>query len=217
MSAAKYYRHMTVRDSVPFQDGLAGSAMEKRLPGQIDAERARVTALAGVPVYRPRSSHHPMATSRLSGTVAESALLGPFNSDTRVRLQGGERRRHVVLVQPHDVELALNRSSRRELINIWSDKRYARRDNKRQLKQSDDVGRSLSSDRRRQRRTTSAPTSRTWSSGRATWRLSSGTVNACRGLLKSVRTRYNSRRLKITTCSMSPEVRAVSVWPSVDT
>jgi hypothetical protein len=34
---------------------------------------------------------------------------------------------------------------------------------------------------------------------------------------KSVWTRYNSRRLNMTICSMSPEVRTVSVWPSVDT
>lgn len=37
---------------------------------------------------------------------------------------------------------------RRELINIGSDKRFVRRDEKGQFKESDDVGRSLAADRR---------------------------------------------------------------------
>jgi len=40
------------------------------------------------------------------------------------------------------------RSSRRELINTGTDKLYVRRDEKGQFKESDDVGRSLTSDRR---------------------------------------------------------------------
>jgi hypothetical protein len=41
----------------------------------------------------------------------------------------------------------------RELINTGTDKRYARRNAKGQFKESDDVGRSLSSDRRRTAKT----------------------------------------------------------------
>ena len=39
-------------------------------------------------------------------------------------------------------------SSRRELINTGTDKRFVRRDEKGQFKESDDVGRSLTADRR---------------------------------------------------------------------
>ena len=39
-------------------------------------------------------------------------------------------------------------SNRRELINTGTDKRYVRRDEKGQFKESDDVGRSLTADRR---------------------------------------------------------------------
>jgi hypothetical protein len=38
--------------------------------------------------------------------------------------------------------------SKRELIDTGSDKRYVRRDEKGQFKESDDVGRSLAADRR---------------------------------------------------------------------
>ena len=41
-------------------------------------------------------------------------------------------------------------SSKRELINTGTDKRYVRRDDKGQFKESDDVGKSLSQDRKRQ-------------------------------------------------------------------
>jgi len=39
-------------------------------------------------------------------------------------------------------------SSKRELIDTGTDKRYVRRDSKGQFKESDDVGRSLAADRR---------------------------------------------------------------------
>ena len=44
-------------------------------------------------------------------------------------------------------------SSKRELINTGTDKRYVRRDAQGQFKESDDVGRSLSADRRRKAKT----------------------------------------------------------------
>ena len=46
-------------------------------------------------------------------------------------------------------------SSKRELINTGSDKRFVRRGAKGQFKESDDVGRSLASDRRTKARTES--------------------------------------------------------------
>ena len=46
---------------------------------------------------------------------------------------------------------------RRELIDTGRDKRYVRRDDRGQFKESDDVGRSLSSDRKRKARTKSKP------------------------------------------------------------
>ena len=48
-------------------------------------------------------------------------------------------------------------SGKRELINTGTDKRYVRRDAKGQFKESDDVGRSLSADRRRKAKTASKP------------------------------------------------------------
>jgi hypothetical protein len=44
---------------------------------------------------------------------------------------------------------------KRELINTGTDKRFVRRDAQGKFKESDDVGRSLSSDRRRKAKTTS--------------------------------------------------------------
>ena len=44
--------------------------------------------------------------------------------------------------------------SKRELIDTATDKRYVRRDEKGQFKESDDVGRSLSQDIRRKAKTT---------------------------------------------------------------
>jgi hypothetical protein len=46
-------------------------------------------------------------------------------------------------------------SSKRELINTGTDKRFVRRGAKGQFKESDDVGRSLSADRRTQAKTVS--------------------------------------------------------------
>lgn len=44
-------------------------------------------------------------------------------------------------------------ASKRELIDTGTDKRYVRRDEKGQFKESDDVGKSLSQDRKRQAKT----------------------------------------------------------------
>ena len=44
-------------------------------------------------------------------------------------------------------------AAKRELIDTGTDKRYVRRDTKGQFKESDDVGRSLSMDRRRKSKT----------------------------------------------------------------
>ncbi len=46
-------------------------------------------------------------------------------------------------------------SSKRELVNTGRDKRFVRRDGQGQFKESDDVGRSLASDRRRKSKTES--------------------------------------------------------------
>jgi hypothetical protein len=43
--------------------------------------------------------------------------------------------------------------SKRELVDTGTDKRYVRRDEKGQFKESDDVGRSLAADRRSQAKT----------------------------------------------------------------
>jgi hypothetical protein len=48
-------------------------------------------------------------------------------------------------------------SGKRELINTGTDKRYVRRDAGGQFKESDDVGKSLSADRRRSAKTVSKP------------------------------------------------------------
>ena len=48
-------------------------------------------------------------------------------------------------------------SSRRELINTGTDKRFVRRDTQGQFKESDDVGRSLATDRRKKAKTASKP------------------------------------------------------------
>ena len=45
-------------------------------------------------------------------------------------------------------------SSKRELINTGTDKRYVRRDGEGQFKESDDVGRSLAKDVKRKAKTT---------------------------------------------------------------
>jgi len=48
-------------------------------------------------------------------------------------------------------------ASRRELIDTGRDKRYVRRDEQGQFKESDDVGRSLSMDRKRHAKTAAKP------------------------------------------------------------
>lgn len=47
------------------------------------------------------------------------------------------------------------KAAKRELIDTGTDKRYVRRDEKGQFKESDDVGRSLAADRRQHAQTTS--------------------------------------------------------------
>lgn len=47
------------------------------------------------------------------------------------------------------------KAAKRELIDTGTDKRYVRRDSKGQFNESDDVGRSLSQDRRRSAKTAS--------------------------------------------------------------
>lgn len=51
--------------------------------------------------------------------------------------------------------MAKRTSSKRELINTGTDKRYVRRDEKGHFKESDDQGRSLSKDRRQHAKTKS--------------------------------------------------------------
>ena len=48
-------------------------------------------------------------------------------------------------------------SAKRELIDTGTDKRYVRRDSQGQFKESDDVGRSLSMDRKRKAKTAAPP------------------------------------------------------------
>lgn len=48
-------------------------------------------------------------------------------------------------------------SSKRELIDTGTDKRYVRRDEEGRFKESDDVGRSLSQDRKRKAKTVAEP------------------------------------------------------------
>ena len=48
-------------------------------------------------------------------------------------------------------------SGKRELVNTGTDKRYVRRDSQGQFKESDDVGRSLSADRRRSAKNSAPP------------------------------------------------------------
>ena len=48
-------------------------------------------------------------------------------------------------------------SSKRELIDTGTDKRYVRRDKEGQFKESDDVGKSLSQDQKRQAKTVVKP------------------------------------------------------------
>jgi hypothetical protein len=53
--------------------------------------------------------------------------------------------------------MAKRKAAKRELINTATDKRYVRRDAQGQFKESDDVGRSLSQDRKRKAKTTAKP------------------------------------------------------------
>ncbi|ARO33635.1 hypothetical protein HJB79_26365 [Rhizobium lentis] len=47
--------------------------------------------------------------------------------------------------------------SKRELVDTGTDKRYVRRDNRGRFKESDDVGRSLSADKRRRAKNDTKP------------------------------------------------------------
>ncbi len=49
------------------------------------------------------------------------------------------------------------KAAKRELINTGSDKRYVRRDSAGRFNESDDVGRSLSADRKRRAKTAAKP------------------------------------------------------------
>lgn len=49
------------------------------------------------------------------------------------------------------------KAAKRELIDMGHDKRYVRRDEQGQFKESDDVGRSLAQDRRRKAKTVAKP------------------------------------------------------------
>jgi hypothetical protein len=53
--------------------------------------------------------------------------------------------------------MARRKAAKRELIDTGTDKRYVRRDEKGQFKESDDVGKSLGQDRRKKARTTAPP------------------------------------------------------------
>jgi hypothetical protein len=56
-----------------------------------------------------------------------------------------------------EVNMAKKSTSKRELIDTGSNKMYARRDERGQFKEMDDVGRSLSVDRRRAAKTKAKP------------------------------------------------------------
>ncbi|HVJ81627.1 MAG TPA: hypothetical protein VNC50_11200 [Planctomycetia bacterium] len=49
------------------------------------------------------------------------------------------------------------KAAKRELIDTGTDKRYVRRDEKGQFKESDDVGKSLAQDRRKKAKTAARP------------------------------------------------------------
>lgn len=53
--------------------------------------------------------------------------------------------------------MSTKKSGRRELIDTGTDKRYVRRDEAGRFRESDDVGRSLSQDRKRKAKTVVAP------------------------------------------------------------
>jgi hypothetical protein len=61
--------------------------------------------------------------------------------------QGGDK-------QVADKDSSKNKASDRELINTGNDKRFVRRDKEGQFKESDDVGRSLTKDRKQAAKTT---------------------------------------------------------------
>lgn len=58
-----------------------------------------------------------------------------------------------LLPPPSEVHVAKRSSSKRELIDTGRNKMYGRRDEKGQFKEMDDVGRSLSADRRQHAKT----------------------------------------------------------------
>ena len=62
------------------------------------------------------------------------------------------------LTQVGEIKMPAKRSSRkRELIDTGTDKRYVRRDKEGRFKESDDVGKSLSQDQKRQAKTVAKP------------------------------------------------------------
>lgn len=80
-----------------------------------------------------------MATTR--SRTKTSAPAGKKSGGTKAKSAGGKSRG----------------SAKRELIDTGTDKRYVRRSAGGQFKESDDVGRSLSADRRRKAKTASKP------------------------------------------------------------
>jgi hypothetical protein len=54
---------------------------------------------------------------------------------------------------PASLEDSMPKAAKRELINTGTDKRFVRRDEKGQFKESDDVGRSLAQDQKRNAKT----------------------------------------------------------------
>ena len=82
------------------------------------------------------------STAKKSGTSGGSRKPAAVKKKSSTSSSTGKAR------QPRKV------SSKRELIDTGTDKRYVRRDEKGQFKESDDVGRSLSQDIRRKAKTT---------------------------------------------------------------
>ena len=82
--------------------------------------------------------------SSSSGTRRSTGARGGRSGGTKGKASGGR-------------SSGRRASAKRELINTGSDKRFVRRGSGGQFKESDDVGRSLGSDRRRKAKTVSKP------------------------------------------------------------
>ena len=82
-----------------------------------------------------------MPTTRSRTKSSKSTVARSAGGGTKGKTAGGSRRG----------------SAKRTLMNTGTDKRYVRRDAKGRIKESDDVGRSLSADRRKKAKTVSKP------------------------------------------------------------